>query len=216
MAETTGDSEDLKAFKRSAWYVSRKTKQNKKGETNMNIIIKSTITVCAVLAAAAAYGAGKTSSQAMDISYSYQIDYDNFIEVKGFNDQHISAQSGVELNGAINRNHYYCSEFGSNIANVNVTPNLSEGSLHVNTSQLHCYGATPPSTITLNCSANGQQSSSYVFNGSETDMDGYKFKTHGKMTGSSADCTAMVDDVTLDSPYADYSGKLNHTQYVQP
>jgi hypothetical protein len=32
MAETTGDSEALKAFKRSAWYFSRKAKQNKKGE----------------------------------------------------------------------------------------------------------------------------------------------------------------------------------------
>jgi hypothetical protein len=182
----------------------------------MNIIIKSTISAFAVLAAATTYGAGKTSSQSMIISYYYYSN-DNVLQVEGYNDQHIFDQSGVNLSGFINGENFNCYKFGSNVANVIVTPNLSEGSLQVDTSQLDCTG-TPPSTITLSCNANGQQSSSYVFNGSDTFIDGPKFKTHGKITRSSADCTAMADDVTLtlDSPYNYYSGELNHTQYVQP
>ncbi len=177
-------------------------------------IFKQVFAICAMLAFTTAYGDGATSSKSVYLSgNTYNPDTYEYLSVYGSSDQRFPDNSYVSVSGFSNEQYFYCYGYGSVLANtIDVSASVSKGSMQVDSAQLTCYQGTPPQTITMTCSANGQYSDSYLANGSST-YDGVSYKYHSNSKSNSADCTLTTDQVNID--HGQSGGSMSRTQYVQ-
>ncbi len=185
----------------------------------MNKIIKSTITILALLAVGTAYGEGADSSVELYISGgAARSNNDEYINVffhkvpysyGGYLNPYIS------IEGFINGEYFSCSRDGSTqptpVITVDLAPTASEASLQVNTSELGCWGVVPLQ-ITMNCVANGQYDSSFVSNGT-IKTEGVMYKYHGNKKSKYANCTFTADQVSFNTNESQ-NGQLEYTQYI--
>lgn len=185
----------------------------------MNKIIKSTITVFALLAAVTAYGEGADSSVKLYITGGARSNNDEYINVLF---QRVPYSYGgylnpaISIDGFIGGEYFSCSINGSTqplpVITVDMTTTASKASLQVNTSELNCWGGTAPLQITMNCVANNQYDNSFVSNGT-IKTEGVMYKYHGNAKSKYADCTFTADQKSFNTSESQY-GQLEYTQYV--
>lgn len=175
----------------------------------MNKIIKSIVTVFALLVAVTAYGEDDSTTYSKSLSgYASNSNYD-YLVVNVSIEQLYPTSNTLYTSGYINEQFFNCTGGDPFIIGdtLKVTPNAFKGSFQVNTSQLDCFG-TPPIQITLNCISTNQRYYKGTINGISV-FYGETDRWHATQNESyDADCTGTADEVNLD---ISNGGGIKHT-----